>query len=160
MRSVGMQINIKKTNHRREVSDLRLPILFVVVNFNALAQASDFESKGDKLSSSAECRIFEPRGSLKPGSGDIHIWLDNEGWFGITPLYSNGFRVSWVPFSSVTAQPMVCVIGRKHNGLKVVFALCVLLSLIIIIMQDYPQTLNTWGERLEACVNAYSVYPV
>ena len=39
-------------------SHLALAIyMFVVVNFDALAQASDIKSKGDKLSSSAECRI-------------------------------------------------------------------------------------------------------
>ena len=31
--------------------------MFVVVNFDAPAQARGFESKGEELSSSAECRI-------------------------------------------------------------------------------------------------------
>ena len=35
--------------------------MFVFVRFDALTQASDFESKGDKLSSSAECRIRTQR---------------------------------------------------------------------------------------------------
>ena len=41
------------------LSHLALAIyIFVVVNFDALAQATIFKSKGDKLCSSAECRIW------------------------------------------------------------------------------------------------------
>ena len=39
------------------LSHLTLAIYMLVVNFDALAQASDFQIKEDKLSSSAECRI-------------------------------------------------------------------------------------------------------
>ena len=35
-----------------------LSLHIFIVDFNALAQASEFDSKGDKLSSSAECRIW------------------------------------------------------------------------------------------------------
>ena len=52
-------------------SHLALAIyIFFVVNFDALAQASDFHSKGDKLSSSAECRIRTHRVSETQSSAD------------------------------------------------------------------------------------------
>ena len=44
--------------------------IIVVVNFDALAQATIFESKGDKLSSSAECRIRTQRVSETQSSAD------------------------------------------------------------------------------------------
>ena len=44
--------------------------IFFVVNFDALAQASDFHSKGNKLSSSAECRIRTHRVSETQSSAD------------------------------------------------------------------------------------------
>ena len=103
--------------------------MFVVFNFDALAHASDFKSKEDKLSSSAEFRIqtrasgAESPANWMPADTDIHTRVHACIYIHLPNLYTEPLRTSdsisrdipnfciWVCFTEVTTfySNFICV---------------------------------------------------